>query len=349
MKSLFIRADSTNQIGTGHIMRCIALGQAWQDEGGKVVFLSHCESDALRERIVKEGFKFVPIDHPHPHPSDLSQTLMQLQSFLPSLSSFSPSVPWLVLDGYHFTPDYQDAIKDAGILLLVIDDMNHLPYYHADIILNQNIHATDMEYNCDPNTKLLLGPKYVLLRREFLKYKEFNREIPDKARKILVTMGGADPDNVTLKVIQALNLLNDSELEVKVVIGPSNPHMESIKKELSLSPFSFHLLPSVDNMADLMAWADLAIAAGGSTSWELVFMKTPSVFTITSQDQYQIVKALVTKGIADELNGQASESDYNTIIYTIFDPKKRANMSSKGRCYVDGKGAKRVIQEAQNV
>jgi len=162
-------------------------------------------------------------------------------------------------------------------------------------------------------------------------------------------MGGADPDNVTLKVIQALNLLNDSELEVKVVIGPSNPHMESIKKELSLSPFSFHLLPSVDNMADLMAWADLAIAAGGSTSWELVFMKTPSVFTITSQDQYQIVKALVTKGIADELNGQASESDYNTIIYTIFDPKKRANMSSKGRCYVDGKGAKRVIQEAQNV
>lgn len=338
---LFIRSDSTTQIGTGHIMRCIALAQAWQDEGGKVVFLSHCESEALRQRIINEGFEFIPIEHPHPHPSDFSQTLMQLQPFLPSPSSFSPSVPWLVLDGYHFTPDYQKAIKDAGIRLLVIDDMNHLPYYHANIILNQNIHATDLKYNCDPNTKLLLGPKYVLLRREFLKYRDFKREIPDKARKILVTMGGADPDNVTLKVIQALNLLNDSELEVKVVIGPSNPHMESIKKELSLSPFSFHLLPSVDNMADLMAWADLAITAGGSTCWELAYMGVPSIATILSENQKKAIYILGKIGFVLNI-GLHDRIKIDKLVLQIklllSNWKERKAMTETAQNLIDGNG-----------
>jgi len=170
--------------------------------------------------------------------------------------------------------------------------MNHLPYYHADIILNQNIHATELKYNCDPDTKLLLGPKYVLLRREFLKYKDFKREIPDKARKILVTMGGADPDNVTLKVIQALNLLGDPELEVKVVIGPSNPHIDSLREAVLHSPFSVLLLHGVDNMADLMAWADVAITAGGSTCWELAYMGVPSIATILSENQKKAIYIL---------------------------------------------------------
>jgi len=343
---LLIRADSTPQIGTGHIMRCIALAQAWQDEGGKVVFLSHCESDALRERIIREGFDFVPIDHPHPHPSDLSQTLMQLQSFLPSPSSFSPSVPWLILDGYHFTPEYQRAIKDAGIRLLVIDDMNHLPYYHADIILNQNIHATELKYNCDPDTKLLLGPKYVLLRREFLKYKDFKREIPDKARKILVTMGGADPDNVTLKVIQALNLLGDPELEVKVVIGPSNPHIDSLREAVLHSPFSVLLLHGVDNMADLMAWADVAITAGGSTCWELAFCGLPILVIILAENQKNISIWMDKFGIAVNLGWFYNiKNEYiATVIKKVIQDKiVRYNMFEESRKLLDGKGQHNIV------
>jgi spore coat polysaccharide biosynthesis predicted glycosyltransferase SpsG len=131
---LFIRADATTEIGTGHIMRCIALAQAWQAHGGEVTFLSHCQSTALRERIIEEGFSFISIDHPHPHPDDLSQTINYVQHLSPF--PFPLSHAWLVLDGYHFTPDYQKAIRDAGIHLLVIDDMNHLPHYHADILLN---------------------------------------------------------------------------------------------------------------------------------------------------------------------------------------------------------------------
>ncbi|HBE44959.1 MAG TPA: hypothetical protein DDW17_05780 [Deltaproteobacteria bacterium] len=117
--------------------------------------------------------------------------------------------------------------------------MNHLPHYHADILLNQNIYAPELNYSCDEDTILLLGSRYVLLRKEFLKYKDFKRTIPKKAKNILVTLGGADPDNVTLKVIKALNLMGDPDIEVKVVVGPANPHIKSLHKALLHSPSSF--------------------------------------------------------------------------------------------------------------
>jgi len=351
---LFIRSDSTPQIGTGHIMRCIALAQAWQDRGGKVTFISHCETDTLRQRIMDEGFDFIPIENPYPDPSDLSQTLAHLKSLFPPPSSVlhPPSSilrppTWLILDGYHFTPDYQKAIRDAGIHLLVIDDMNHLPYYHADILLNQNIHATELKYHCDKDTKLLLGTKYVLLRREFLRYRGFKRHIPEKAKKILVTLGGADPDNVTLKVVKALNLIGDPDLEVKIVVGPSNPHIESLKREILRSPFSVLLLPSVSNMADLMAWADVAISAGGSTLWELCFMDVHSIVITVADNQEEVVRYLGQIGLVynfgrfREIKDQELAHQIDELIKQF---KKRRIMSKLFQNMIDGNGIYRVLE-----
>ncbi len=117
-------------------MRCIAFAQAWKDKGGQVTFLSHCESDDLRRRIIDEGFNFIPIETPHPDTNDLGFTLDILSAIRhqPSTTSL-----WLVLDGYHFTPDYQKTIRNSGYHLIVIDDYNHLLYYNTDILLNQNI------------------------------------------------------------------------------------------------------------------------------------------------------------------------------------------------------------------
>jgi len=327
-------------------MRCIALGQAWQDRGGKVTFISHCESDTLRQRIIDEGFDFIPIEKPYPDPNDLSQTLAHLKPLLPPPSSVFRLSPWLILDGYHFTPEYQKAIREAGVHLLVIDDMNHFSHYHADILLNQNIHATELNYSCDKDTKLLLGTKYVLLRREFLKYRGFKRQIPEKAKKILVTLGGADPDNVTLKVIKALNLINDPDLEVKIVVGPSNPHIESLKKEIFRSPFSVLLSPPVSNMADLMAWADVAISGGGSTSWELAFMGVPSLIIILADNQDQIAKSLDANKIAINLGWSVCTVPIElaqALIKVLKATSMRTQISQYGQNLIDGRGCERLI------
>ena len=146
-----LRTDGGSRIGTGHVMRCIALAQAWQEQGGNVTFLSHCDSIILRQRIIDEGFDFMPIEKPCPHPDDLTQTLNVLKRHAPCLPRGilaqwntnsipsrrrlfhwgpMPDALWLALDGYHFTPAYQKAIKQNGYKLLVIDDMAHLDHYH---------------------------------------------------------------------------------------------------------------------------------------------------------------------------------------------------------------------------
>ena len=260
MMSLAIRADSTSQMGVGHVMRCLALAQTWQECGGQVVFLSHCESMLLRHRIKSEGCHLVPVEKPHPHPDDLENTIDILASIC---NPHSPVSNWLILDGYHFDSGYQRRIRETGYRLLVIDDMADLSHYYADIIVNQNIYASDLYYQCNPNTTLLLGSHYVLLRREFLKYSNFKRQIPVRAKNVLVTLGGADPDNISLKVIEAVKLLDDADLEIIVVVGPSNPHVKSLQNVMLHASFCMRLLQNVPNMPSLMAWADVAVSAGG--------------------------------------------------------------------------------------
>ncbi len=205
------RVDASESIGTGHLMRCIALGQAWQDNGGKVLFISHCENVALKKRLTEEGFDFIPMDKQHPDPLDLEYTLRTLHQ-LSIQRSWSYS--WLVVDGYHFDSAYQKSIKDAGYKLLWIDDYGHAGKICADIVLNQNISADESFYtHCESYSQLLLGTNYALLRREFKQWQGWQRKIPNIARKILVTLGGGDPDNITLKVVKALKKVNISGLE----------------------------------------------------------------------------------------------------------------------------------------
>jgi len=344
-QNLIIRADANNRIGTGHVMRCIALAQAWQDRSVDVTFLSHCDSEALRQRIIDESFDFIPIEKPHPDPSDLSQTLNILKRYAPCPTPHASS-PWLALDGYCFTPDYQKAIRENGYKLLIIDDMAHLDHYHADILLNQNIHASSLHYSCDRDIVKLLGCEYVLLRREFLKYKNWKRDIPQKAKKILVTMGGSDPDNVTLKVIKALNMLNDPDIEVKIVVGPSNPNISSLEKELHLSPFTFHLLSSVCDISELLKWADLSVVCAGGTLWECLFMGCPLTSFSTNKVQHSILQSLHEQGIVHHI-GYASNSGYGRIFesirHVLTSPHLRKEMIRKGRKIIDGNGVSKTI------
>ncbi len=343
-RHLIIRADADSHIGSGHLMRCLALAQTWQDTGGSVVFLSHCESEALIQRVTDEGFRFIPVETPHPDPADHKIALKVLSSLNPQASGRDL---WFVCDGYHFSPEYHKAIRESGYKLLVMDDYNHLAVYHADCLLNQNIHASSLRYSCDPDTTQLVGSKYILLRREFLQYQNPKRRIPNKSRNVLLTMGGADPDNVTSKVIRALNLLNDNDLEVKIVVGPANPHMETLKKELPSSVFSGTLCPSVDDMPGLMAWSDMAITAAGSTCWELAYMGVPSMTITISEDQVGVAEGLDQAAIAQHIGWYTdltSEQIAGKLDQLINDKAKRSRFSRSGMDLVNGKGAREVVR-----
>jgi UDP-2,4-diacetamido-2,4,6-trideoxy-beta-L-altropyranose hydrolase len=335
---LIIRADASAQIGTGHVMRCLALAQAWQDAGGRVVFLMAMESPPLEARLRSEGMEVVHLPVQPGSTDDAIQTAALARQV---------GAGWVVVDGYHFDAGYQRAIKDQGLHLLLVDDIGHAEHYYADLVLNQNIHADEGLYkNREPYTRLLLGTRYVLLRREFLKWRGRKLDIPDVARKVLVTMGGSDPDNVTLKVIQALQQADVDGLEAIVVVGGSNPYYEGLESAVQDSRFPIRLESDVTNMPELMAWADVAVSAGGSTSWELAFTGVPTLVVILASNQRPIAECLDAVGVAVNLGrfeDVSSAKIAQVVMELLTAPTRRAQMSQHGRQLVDGEGTARVL------
>jgi len=344
-QSLFIRADASAAIGTGHIMRCLALAQAWQDQGGKVTFIGHCESHALRQILLDEGMDFITIEKPHPDSSDLEQTLGALSAIHPS----SSKKDWLVIDGYHFDAAYQKKIKDAGYKLLWIDDYGHADHYYADIVLNQNVSADETFYiHREPYTRLLLGARYCMLRREFRQWQGWQRETPDTAKKILVTLGGGDPDNVTLKVMQALKQVNMPDLEAKIVVGPTNPNLHTLQQEVSDNA-NLQIITNATNMPELMAWADLAVSAGGSTCWEMALLGLPNIIIFFADNQRPIAEKLHAGNVALSLgwgNKLTIEDIAQSLEKLLRTKSLRKIFSINSQNLVDGAGAQRVCQEA---
>jgi len=339
---LLIRADADTQIGTGHLMRCLALGQAWQDAGGRAVFLMAVETPPLEARLRSEGMEVVRLPVQPGSTDDAIRT-----------ADFAHQVgaDWVVVDGYHFGADYQRIIKDSGLRLVFIDDIGHAEHYSADLVLNQNIHAhEDLYPNREPYTRLLLGTRYVLLRREFLKWRGWKREIPEVARKVLVTMGGSDPDNVTLKVIQALQQVDMDGLEAIVVVGGSNPNHEELQAAVQDSRFPIRLESNVTDMPELMAWADVAVSAGGSTSWELAFMGVPILNLILAENQQQASTLLAAMG-ASICIGQGiavtPEQISAILIWLLDNQPARRRIASIAQELIDGGGVDRVLLSLQ--
>jgi UDP-2,4-diacetamido-2,4,6-trideoxy-beta-L-altropyranose hydrolase len=160
---LLVRADANATRGTGHVMRCLALADAWKARSGQVLFLSCRPDPLLRRRYETIGTAVIEIDEPFPHITDLYETVAAVKR------SMGPGQrpPWVVLDGYHFDTTYQSALRSAGSRLIVIDDSAQLPYYDADIVLNHALNAQSLVYVCSADTRLLLGTQFALLRPEF--------------------------------------------------------------------------------------------------------------------------------------------------------------------------------------
>ncbi|MHC4251561.1 MAG: UDP-2,4-diacetamido-2,4,6-trideoxy-beta-L-altropyranose hydrolase, partial [Planctomycetota bacterium] len=323
-------------------MRCFALAQAWQERGGNAVFLGRIDAPAIRERITSEGFEVHEVTSHDGGLDDAAGAARAAQE---------AGAEWVVVDGYHFGADYQRALKEDGLKVLFIDDNSHATAYFADIVLNQNPYADESMYaNRAPETRLLLGTRYVLLRSEFRAWREWRREIPDVARKVLVTMGGADPENVTLKVIEALGQVEVDGLEAVAIAGASNPHYDCLVEAAAASPADVRVDRSVTDMPALMAWADVAVSAAGTTAYELAFMGTPMVLMAIAGNQRGVAARFRPRRIAlccDTVeDGPRSDQTATALGELAGSASMRRSMSESGRGLVDGNGGRRVVLAA---
>jgi len=335
--TLLIRTDANTAIGTGHVMRCIALAQAWLDAGGRADFTMAESTAAIRARIQAESYDAFTIASEPGSPDDLRQTIALMRQ---------GKYEWIAVDGYQFGGEYQRGLKAAGFKILFLDDYGHSDHYSADLVLNQNISAVPELYaNREPQTRLLLGPRYALLRREFSAWSSWQHTIVSVCRRVLITMGGSDQANVTAIAIEALDLAKIEELEATVIVGGSNPHLDELKDLVARSRQKITLLKNVSNIGELMAAADIAISAAGTTCWELCLLGLPALLIDSADNQTALAKELHRRGCAIHIG------DRTILSWTIAEKLEalaenlfqRQLLSKASRQLVDGKGAMRVV------
>ena len=335
-QTIIIRADATETIGTGHVMRCIALAQELRRRCSDIHFVMSPAPSTVISRLEKEGFTWEIIHGETGTHRDADMTCAIARRL---------SASWIILDGYKFGGDFQKAIKDHELGLLCIDDYGHADQYHADIILNQNIYAEDIIYPANDKTRLLLGSRYALLRKEILPWREDRCLNPGPAKKIVITMGGSDPQNATLLVLHALQKLPVHAFSARIVIGGSNPHAGIISESIRSTSHDVELLRDVSNIGEIFAWADLAITSGGSTTLELAYIGVPMITLVIADNQKRVCesldrkKAAINMGIVDK----TLEQKIIPIIQEVINSHDLRNVLSRNaQCLVDGKGAGRV-------
>ncbi|MGB8013854.1 MAG: UDP-2,4-diacetamido-2,4,6-trideoxy-beta-L-altropyranose hydrolase [Terriglobales bacterium] len=333
---LLVRADATVTSGTGHAMRCLALAQAWQHAGGDAIFVMAQATAAIRERLRLEQVKIVDIEADSGRSEDLRQTVAAARS---------QNAEWLAVDGYHFQAQYVSELQKARPLLL-IDDNGELDFYSADWVLNQNVHTSaEMYAKRALDTRLLLGPRYTLLRNEFTAYRSWTRKISARGTRVLLTMGGSDPKDLAPGILSALAELSIDDLQIRVVVGGSAENRSGVADIATKFPGRVEVLSNVANMAELMAWADVAIAGAGITCWEMCLLGLPAILVVVAENQRLIAEHLADVGAAVNA-GSAETLECSSLAQIVAEllgsDDRRRKMSDAGRRLVDGLGSERV-------
>lgn len=302
---IVIRADASQSIGSGHIMRCLTLAERLRQDAD-VIFVCRDLLGNLSEYIRSQGFEVYLL--PRDEASDLElkrpeQVWIETtwksdaEQTMSILKKCEKIIDWLIVDHYGIDHHWQSFLRGVVHHIMVIDDLANR-HHDCDVLLDQNYYhnASDRYHGLIPkNCSLFLGPHYLLLREEFYRARKDMRIRTGEVSNILVFYGGADTTNETEKCITGLIDYTSSELEINVVTGQSNPNKEKIKDICSSTPNIYYHC-QVTNIAELMNKADLAFGAGGSTTWERCFLGLPSIVTVTADNQMETTQAVSDLG-----------------------------------------------------
>ena len=356
--NVFVRTDASVRIGTGHLMRCLALAQALQQRGARVSFIMREVPAALTETIEGLGFKLIRLPEGTareagglgvPRDTDALQTAAVLEA--------QGNADWLVIDHYGIDYRWEERVRTPNLKMLVIDDLAQARH-SCEVLLNQNLLAdAQTRYrSLVPETcRLLTGPRFALLREEFHACRTSLHRDFGQVRNLLVFLGGTDPDGVTLRVLNVLDGLRPRDFKVTAVLGAGSPHRATIERAYA-GRAGFQVIVQSSNMAQLMAAADLAVGAGGVSTWERCCLGLPSIAIAIAENQLEASRAAAAAGAFLYLGSSADISDDElaaSLKVVTGNASLRRSLSEVGSRLVDGQGCRRaanaVLQEPLQV
>jgi UDP-2,4-diacetamido-2,4,6-trideoxy-beta-L-altropyranose hydrolase len=333
-----IRTDASVEIGSGHVMRCLTLAETLRETGAKVAFLCRELPGNLIGYIEEKGF-FV---HRLPAPEKATNLFegtkhaqwlgVPWQTDAKEVSKALDALPlqqWLVIDHYSLDAGWEKQMRPLVGSIMVIDDLADR-CHECDLLLDQNLYV-NMESRyvglLPARCKKFLGPRYALLRPEFREARRSLRERDGIVRRILIFFGTSDQTNETGKALRAITTLNRPDISLEVIVGSVNPHKEEIKQLCQgLTNATYHC--QVGNMAELMSSADLAIGAGGATTWERCYLELPSITVVLADNQQETSNAVAAAG-ASMVLGRSGEVTEDALARAISNFLKNMPVTKK--------------------
>ena len=351
-ENIAIRVDVSNEIGTGHFMRCLTLADGLQQRGAKVSFVTNGLPAHLAQALDKKGHRLLRLvkssgagrgdDLAHSHWLGTSQA-HDAEQCTQLLSD--RSWDWLVVDHYALDVRWESTLRRTAGKILVIDDLADRRH-ECDALLDQNFYADqEVRYKSrvSADCQLLLGPRFALLRNEFAEFRDHAKPRAGAVKKILVFFGGVDAENHTGRALRTLVDLNLKNIFIDVVIGALHSERSRIETMCIAHGFSLHLQTA--RMAELMAAADVSIGAGGSSTWERCCMGPATLAICTAQNQARQLADATAEGLLfSPHNAEGLEELLKKHVPVFLDNEYlRRTLSTNGMRAVDGRGVLRVI------
>ncbi|HSV31129.1 MAG TPA: UDP-2,4-diacetamido-2,4,6-trideoxy-beta-L-altropyranose hydrolase [Atribacteraceae bacterium] len=310
--TVVFRVEASPIIGSGHLMRCLTLARQIRKRGAGVLFVMRDLPGHLATLVERAGLPVTLLPAPaagrepiellttHSHwlgvhwETDARQTLDVVAQHGP--------VDWLVVDHYAIEKRWEQILRPVSGRILVIDDLADREH-ECDVLLDQNYLtglATRYHNRVPAHCLTFLGPRYALLRDEFLQARKQSLHRTGRIEKILVFFGGYDPANATGLALRSIAALERPEITVEVVVGEANPHSGEISELCRSSPrFRFHR--QIENIAELMNHSDLGLGAGGATMWERCYLGLPSLVLILAENQRNTTLSCAHYGAVENL------------------------------------------------
>jgi len=344
------RVDANLKMGSGHLMRCLTLAQLLKAQGAGVFFICRAIPDCFLQIILNKGFDVKSlagwdnqIQSHLKHGDWLGSS--QVNDAKQSIDLLSKDrVDCLVVDHYGIDITWEVMVSPFVDRLLVIDDLADREH-DCHYLLDQNYYLNaDVRYEgklpvyCDQ----LLGVKYALLRPEFLLKRAQICKFRRNVQKVLVSFGGVDDENYTEFAVKALSTIKMRGVKVDVVVGNAYPYYKKLRQLCISLGFSCHR--QIDNIAEFMYEADLAIAAGGSSTWERCCLGLPSIVISVANNQDELVANAAVEGLVYKVDkhGLSIEKLSIHIQLLIENHSIRELFYNNGLSLLKGDGAKRV-------
>lgn len=353
MKVAF-RTDASIQIGTGHVMRCLTLADALVAKGAQCTFICREHAGDMIEHIRSKGHVVYSLPVGHDADTDLAHSAWlgatQAQDAQACASAIVTLPPdWLVVDHYALDARWESALAEHGCRqVMVIDDLADRPH-HCKLLLDQTFGRDTKEYLSlvPDDCTLLCGSSYALLRPEFAALRPYSlqRRVQPYLKRLLITMGGVDKDNVTAQVLNALRACAlPADCEITVVMGNTAPWLADVQQQALSMPWPTTVRVGVNHMAQLMADSDLAIGAAGATSWERCCLGLPTVMMVLADNQ-RYAAGLLEK--AEAVRILQLDKNLPSQLFRLIDEVTRSEhllrcLTEGARVITDGEGVRRI-------